>query len=134
LEYFVKHPSKLAELQENNQIHSIFEIIFTALANVSIYSSKELVRLLKLMVYFGVEREDVWKNLLTKANLLFSNHNELEEAYASVSIVMTIFLNRTFNDLASKAMVLQLKKKLLRNLDSLDVKDCVRLFVLIAER
>ena len=106
MEYFVKHPSKLAELQENNQIHSIFEIIFTALANVSIYSSKELVRLLKLMVYFGVEREDVWKNLLTKANLLFSNHNELEEAYASVSIVMTIFLNRTFNDLASKAMVL----------------------------
>ena len=86
------------------------------------------------MVYFGVEREDVWKNLLTKANLLFSNRNELEEAYASVSIVMTIFLNRTFNDLASKAMVLQLKKKLLRNLDSLDVKDCVRLFVLIAER
>ncbi|KAL4449605.1 hypothetical protein ABPG74_007428 [Tetrahymena malaccensis] len=131
-QYFYKYKEKFMQFLQDHV--DLFDIIIKGLANVNIYSAIEFVKLQKLVYLFDIKDESVWKNFLVKGNLLFSNSAELEHVYDSLLQVFKIFLSYEFKDLNSQSILIQIKKKLLRGLNQMDLPDCIELISIIAEK
>ncbi|EAR98188.2 hypothetical protein TTHERM_00343880 (macronuclear) [Tetrahymena thermophila SB210] len=131
-QYFYKYKEKFMQFLQDHM--DLFDIIIKGLTNVNIYSAVEFVKLQKLVYLFDIQDEAVWKNFLVKGNLLFSNSAELEHVYDSLLQVFKIFLSYEFKDLNSQSILIQIKKKLLRGLNQMDLTDCIELISIIAEK
>ncbi|KAL4495522.1 hypothetical protein ABPG72_020263 [Tetrahymena utriculariae] len=131
-QYFYKYKEKFMQFLQDHI--DLFDIIIKGLTNVNIYSAIEFVKLQKLVYLFDIKDEAVWKNFLMKGNLLFSNSAELEHVYDSLLQVFKIFLSYEFKDLNSQSILIQIKKKLLRGLNQMDLLDCIELISIIAEK